>query len=89
MRETLIFAEEGASGASVGTAEIVKSSKDPGFINIEDMNMAIRIVRKLEEVFRKPCSAVIKHEIPCGAAVGSSIKASYSSADIYSPSIVW
>ena len=46
------------------------------FNNILDMNAAIGLAQE----FEKPCSIILKHNNPCGAAVNTDIKSAYENA---------
>jgi phosphoribosylaminoimidazolecarboxamide formyltransferase / IMP cyclohydrolase len=50
--------------------------KELSYNNILDTNAAFQIVKE----FKEPCVAVIKHNNPCGAAIGSSIAEAYKKA---------
>jgi len=50
--------------------------KELSYNNIMDTNAAFQIVKE----FGEPCVAVIKHNNPCGAAIGSSIGQAYQRA---------
>ncbi len=50
--------------------------KELSYNNIMDTNAAFQIVKE----FGEPCVAVIKHNNPCGAAIGSSIAEAYQRA---------
>lgn len=66
------YAEEGASGPNMATLELLQEgSKGLGYINMGDMDLGQRLVRKLTSVFPgKAAVALIKHEIPSGVALG-------------------
>ena len=60
-------------GCCIGNAEVLQAKKDPGYINIEDADRALRVTQRIREVFPGYASAtVIKHDIPCGAGRGNS-----------------
>ncbi|MEA3506053.1 MAG: bifunctional phosphoribosylaminoimidazolecarboxamide formyltransferase/IMP cyclohydrolase [Elusimicrobiota bacterium] len=48
--------------------------KELSFNNIYDLNAAVNIVKSFEN---RPCAAVIKHAVPCGAAVAGNIEKAY------------
>ena len=50
--------------------------KELSYNNILDTNSAFQIVKE----FSGPCVAVIKHNNPCGAAIGASIAEAYQKA---------
>jgi phosphoribosylaminoimidazolecarboxamide formyltransferase / IMP cyclohydrolase len=66
-----------AIGSSVqkGTGKQLHG-KALSFNNILDMNAAIGLAQE----FEKPCSIVLKHNNPCGAAVDDNIKSAYEKA---------
>lgn len=57
--------------------ELLQSGKHPGKINITDVDAALNILRYLDD---RPAAVIIKHNNPCGAAVGSTLAESYSRA---------
>jgi phosphoribosylaminoimidazolecarboxamide formyltransferase/IMP cyclohydrolase len=67
------YAEEGASGANMATLEVLQEgSKGLGYINVGDMDLGQRLVRKLTEIRPRSKTAVlIKHEMPSGVAMAS------------------
>lgn len=50
-------------------AELLQSGKHPGKINITDADSALNILRYFAE---EPCAVIVKHNNPCGAAIGES-----------------
>jgi phosphoribosylaminoimidazolecarboxamide formyltransferase/IMP cyclohydrolase len=67
------YAEEGASGANMATMEVLQEgSKGLGYINVGDMDLGQRLVRKLTAIHPQANTAVlIKHEMPSGVAMAS------------------
>ena len=67
------YAEEGASGANMATLEVLQEgSKGLGYINVGDMDLGQRLVRKLTEIHPQAKTAVlIKHEMPSGVAMAA------------------
>jgi len=65
----------GASPGSLVNAEQLQG-KALSYNNIMDTNAAFQVVKE----YPVPCVAVIKHNNPCGAAVGSSIAEAYRKA---------
>ena len=66
------YQEEGASGPNMATFELLQEgSKGLGYINVGDMDLGQRLVRKLTSIYtdRQVC-ALIKHEMPSGVAMG-------------------
>jgi phosphoribosylaminoimidazolecarboxamide formyltransferase/IMP cyclohydrolase len=60
------YAEPGAPAASVAGAEVLHG-KELSYNNLLDLDSALNLVRE----FAEPAAAVIKHNNPCGAAVGA------------------
>jgi len=50
--------------------ELLQSGKHPGKINITDVDSALGILRYFS---RRPCAVIIKHNNPCGVALGDDI----------------
>lgn len=66
------YREEGASGPNMAQIEVLQQgSKGLGYINVGDMDLGQRLIRKLTSVYpdRKIC-VLIKHEMPAGVAMG-------------------
>jgi len=59
--------------------ELLQFGKHPGKINITDADAALGILRYFDE---RPCSVIIKHNNPCGVALGSSLAESYARANM-------
>jgi phosphoribosylaminoimidazolecarboxamide formyltransferase/IMP cyclohydrolase len=59
--------------------ELLQSGKHPGKINITDTDNALNILRYLTE---KPCAVIVKHNNPCGVAVGASLADAYHKANM-------
>jgi phosphoribosylaminoimidazolecarboxamide formyltransferase/IMP cyclohydrolase len=57
--------------------ELLQSGKHPGKINITDVDSALNILRYFQE---SPCTVIVKHNNPCGAALGSTPAESYQKA---------
>lgn len=68
------YREEKASGPNMATIEVLQEgTKGLSYINLADMDLGQRLVKKLSEVFKnKLISALIKHEMPSGIARGDS-----------------
>ncbi len=56
--------------------KMIQGEKELSFNNYQDLDAAAKIVKEFEE----PAVAVIKHTVPCGAAIGNDIKDAYSKA---------
>lgn len=66
------YAEQGASGPNMASMEVLQEgSKGLSYINVGDMDLGQRLVKKLSEIHRgKLICALIKHEMPSGVAMG-------------------
>ncbi len=65
------YAEEGASGANMATLQVLQEgTKGLGYINVGDMDLGQRLVKKLTAIYPARRTAVlIKHEMPSGVAM--------------------
>ncbi|MBQ4440277.1 MAG: IMP cyclohydrolase [Kiritimatiellae bacterium] len=70
------FVQGGDYLASV--PELLQSGKHPGKTNITDTDNALNILRYLTD---KPCAVIVKHNNPCGVAVGSTLAEAYFRAN--------
>ncbi len=68
--------QPGAFLASV--PELLQSGKHPGKTNVTDTDNALNILRYLMD---KPCAVIVKHNNPCGVAVGSTLAEAYFRAN--------
>ncbi len=59
------------------TVELLQSGKHPGKINITDADSALNILKFFSDT---PCTVIIKHNNPCGVALGETLAESYSKA---------
>jgi len=59
--------------------ELLQSGKHPGKTNITDADNAVNIIRYFDE---KPCSVIMKHNNPCGVALGSTLAEAYDKANM-------
>ena len=69
------YAESGISGPNMATMEVLKEgTKGLSYINVGDMDLGQRLVRKLHSIYgvsgRKKICVIIKHEMPSGVAMG-------------------
>src|SRR6056297_3388631 len=71
-----------AESALVSTAQLKKSGKHPGMINITDVDSALSILRYFPE---HPSAVIIKHNNPCGVAQRESLAESYIQAFMADP----
>ena len=58
--------------------ELLQSGKHPGKTNVTDADNALNILRYLMD---KPCAVIVKHNNPCGVAVGSTLAEAYFRAN--------
>ena len=58
--------------------ELLQSGKHPGKTNLTDADNALNILRYLTD---KPCAVIVKHNNPCGVALGSSLQEAYYKAN--------
>lgn len=68
------YREIGASGPNLAGMEVVQEgTKGLSFINLGDMDLGQRLVRKLSFIFKnKLVAVIIKHEMPSSVALGDS-----------------
>jgi phosphoribosylaminoimidazolecarboxamide formyltransferase/IMP cyclohydrolase len=57
--------------------ELLQSGKHPGKINITDVDSALNILRYFRD---RPCTVIVKHNNPCGVALGATAAESYQKA---------
>src|SRR5262249_53349766 len=69
------YVEPGVAHACVATAEPLHG-KELSFNNILDLDSAFNLVRE----FAEPAAVVIKHNNPCGAAVGATLEEAFRKA---------
>ncbi len=69
------YTEPGVRGACLATAEQLHG-KELSYNNLLDLDSALNLVRE----FREPAAAVIKHNNPSGAAVGSTLEDAFRKA---------
>jgi phosphoribosylaminoimidazolecarboxamide formyltransferase / IMP cyclohydrolase len=65
--------------ALASDAELLQSGKHPGKINITDVDSALNILRYFTA---QPCAVIIKHNNPCGVALGASLAEAYHKANM-------
>jgi phosphoribosylaminoimidazolecarboxamide formyltransferase/IMP cyclohydrolase len=61
----------------VSAVELLQSGKHPGKTNLTDADAGLNILRYLAAT---PCAVIIKHNNPCGVAVGSTLLEAYHKA---------
>ena len=66
------YQEPGASGPNMASIEVIQQgTKGLSYINIGDMDLGLRLVGKLSRIYReRHISALVKHEMPSGVAMG-------------------
>jgi AICAR transformylase/IMP cyclohydrolase PurH len=66
------YQEPGASGPNMASLEVIQEgTKGLSYINIGDMDLGLRLVRKLSSIYKnRSICALIKHEMPSGVAMG-------------------
>jgi len=64
-------------GVLASEPELLQSGKHPGKINITDVDSALNILRYFQD---DPCTVIVKHNNPCGVALGESLAQSYQKA---------
>ena len=76
------YTEEGASGPNMATMEVLQEGlKGLGYINVGDMDLGQRLVRKLTELYKnRMICALIKHEMPSGVAMGETPEETFEKA---------
>jgi phosphoribosylaminoimidazolecarboxamide formyltransferase/IMP cyclohydrolase len=74
-QQAAFYIEPDFAGVSVATAEVL-NGKELSYNNILDLDSAFNLVRE----FRTPAAAVIKHNNPCGAALGESLAEAFQRA---------
>jgi len=76
------YAEEGASGSNMATIKVLQEgTKGLSYINVADMDLGQRLVKKLTEIYKdKLICVLVKHEIPSGVAMGESAEDTFEKA---------
>nr|WP_321466541.1 IMP cyclohydrolase [uncultured Desulfobulbus sp.] len=73
------FIEPGNGLVSAITVEdMVQVGKHPGKINLTDVDNGLNIIKYLID---KPAAVILKHNNPCGAAIGTSLADAYNRAN--------
>ena len=73
------FIEPGNSLVSGFTADdMLQVGKHPGKINLTDVDNGLNIIKYLVD---KPAAVILKHNNPCGAAIGSTLADAYNKAN--------
>jgi phosphoribosylaminoimidazolecarboxamide formyltransferase/IMP cyclohydrolase len=63
----------------VSDVELLQSGKHPGKTNLTDVDSALNILRYLMD---DPCTVIVKHNNPCGAARAATLAESYVKANL-------
>ncbi len=58
--------------------DMIQSGKHPGKINLTDIDNALNIIKYLSD---NPAVVIVKHNNPCGVAIGSTLSDAYQRAD--------
>jgi len=76
------YVEPGASGPNMATMAVLQEgTKGLSYINVGDMDLGQRLVRKLAEIQpQKLICALIKHEMPSGVAMGETVEEAFEKA---------
>lgn len=76
------YIEEEASGPNMATMEVLQEGiKGLSYINLADMDLGQRLVRKLTEIYESELICVlVKHEVPSGVAMGDSPEKTFEKA---------
>jgi phosphoribosylaminoimidazolecarboxamide formyltransferase / IMP cyclohydrolase len=74
-QKAAFYAEPGCPYACVASAETLHG-KELSFNNLLDLDSALNLVRE----FTEPAAVVIKHNNPCGAAVGTTLEEAFQKA---------
>jgi AICAR transformylase/IMP cyclohydrolase PurH len=76
------YAEDGASGPNMATMQVLQEgTKGLSYINVGDMDLGQRLVRKLASLHpRQSICAIIKHEMPSGVAMAETIEGAFEKA---------
>ncbi len=66
------YQETGASGPNMASLEVIREgTKGLSYINLGDMDLGSRLVRKLSSIYKnKDICVLVKHEMPSGVAMG-------------------
>ncbi len=66
------YQESGASGPNMSSLELLQEgTKGLSYINIGDMDLGLRLVKKLSSIYKnRSICVLIKHEMPSGVAMG-------------------
>lgn len=65
--------------SAISEAQMIQAGKHPGKINLTDLDNGLNIIRHLSD---SPAAVILKHNNPCGVALGDSIAEAYTKADM-------
>ncbi|QEH33634.1 Bifunctional purine biosynthesis protein PurH [Aquisphaera giovannonii] len=69
------YADSSATGPNLATAS-VRHGKELSYNNLLDLDSALKLIRMFDE----PAACVLKHNNPCGAAVGQDLESAFERA---------
>ncbi|MGA2936106.1 MAG: IMP cyclohydrolase [Syntrophobacteraceae bacterium] len=64
--------------SAIGEEDMLQEGKHPGKINLTDLDNGLNIVKFLMD---KPAAVILKHNNPCGAALGADLSEAYHRAN--------
>ncbi len=64
--------------SAITAADMLQVGKHPGKINLTDVDNGLNIIKYIVD---KPAAVILKHNNPCGAAIGSSLAEAFSKAN--------
>jgi phosphoribosylaminoimidazolecarboxamide formyltransferase/IMP cyclohydrolase len=64
--------------SGINVADMLQVGKHPGKINLTDVDNGLNIIKYLMD---KPAATILKHNNPCGAAVGANLAEAYNRAN--------
>ncbi len=64
--------------SAIGEADMLQEGKHPGKINLTDLDNGLNILKYLMD---KPAAVILKHNNPCGAALGATLTEAYHRAN--------
>ncbi|MGO9598566.1 MAG: bifunctional phosphoribosylaminoimidazolecarboxamide formyltransferase/IMP cyclohydrolase [Isosphaeraceae bacterium] len=74
-QQAAFYVDPNASGPNLATARVLHG-KELSYNNLLDLDSALRLVR----MFSEPAVCILKHNNPCGAAVGDDLSAAFERA---------
>jgi phosphoribosylaminoimidazolecarboxamide formyltransferase/IMP cyclohydrolase len=64
--------------SGIGVEDMLQVGKHPGKINLTDIDNGLNIIKYMVD---RPAAVILKHNNPCGAAIGDSLAAAYDKAN--------